>query len=116
MEMLDLAASDTFCVKMLATVTACPNVLVDVTFSLLVAEGTQDILAAKLPQLTVKTAPSTLGIPVENHAQLLNRKLPIGVLLQKINEPLTPIRFVNLSHFHAFQEFENHSQIITPNA
>ena len=52
-EMLDFSAFDALCVKMLATVTVCPNVLIDVAFPFLVAEGFERVLAAKLnPETT----------------------------------------------------------------
>ena len=80
MEMLDFSAFDALCVKMLATVTACPNVLVDVAFPLLVAKGFERVLAAKLAKPTVETAPPALGVSVEDHAKLLDRKLSVGII------------------------------------
>ena len=99
MEMLDLSAFDALGMKMLEAITRSAYVLIDVAFPLLIAEDAQHILAAKLPKLTVETAPSALGISVESHAQLLHRKLSVRMLFQKINEPPTPIRLINLSHF-----------------
>ncbi len=99
MKMLDLPAFDTFCVEMLAAVAACPNILVDIAFPLLITEGSQSILTAKLSQLTIETASPTLGIAVENHTQFLNRKLTVGVLLEKANELPPSVCLIDFFHF-----------------
>lgn len=104
MQMLDFAAPNALRVKMLAAITACPNVLVDVALPLLITEHAQHVPLAKLAKTAVKAAPPARGVSVEHHAKLLHRKLSIGVLLQKIHELLTPIRFIYSSHLHAFQE------------
>ena len=115
MEMLDLAAPHALGMKMLAAITTCSDVLIDVAFSLLVAEHTQDIPLAKFSKTAVKAAPPTRILAVEMQTKLLNRELLVGVGFEKFDKPATPVGLIGLSHVSPSQSFENHSQIITPN-
>jgi hypothetical protein len=99
MEMLDPSASDALGVKMLPAITACPNVLVNAAFPLLIAEHAQHVPLAKLAKTAIKTASSALGVSVERHAKLLYRKLSVGIPFKKLHEPLTPICVIRFSHF-----------------
>ena len=94
MQMLDLAAFDTFGVKMLSAITARTNVLVHTAFFILTPKHPQNVLTAKLSKLAVQAAPSAFRISVQADAQLFHRKLAIGVRLKKANQPLPPLRFV----------------------
>ena len=115
MEMLDLAAPHALGMKMLAAIAACSNVLINVAFSLFVAEDAQDVPLAKLAKTAVKAASSALDIAIEMQTKLLNRELLVGVGFQKFDKPATPVGLIGLSHVSPSQSFENHSQIITPN-
>ena len=115
MEMLDPAAPHALGMKMLAAIATGSDVLIDVAFSLFVAEHAQDVPLAKLAKTAVKAASSALDIAVEMQTKLLDRELLVGMGFQKFDKSATPVGLIGLSHVSPSQSFENHSQIITPN-
>ena len=96
MQMLNFSAFQAFGVKMLLAVARRTYVFINIAIFFLIAERPQNILTAKLPQPTVQTTFSRLGISVELKTKLFHRKLTVRIGLKKVNQ--SPSAFC-LIHF-----------------
>ena len=89
-QMLHLAAANTFFVKMLVAIASLANVLKNVAKVIRAAEFLHGMVVAESCQLTINTAFSAFFVTVESFSKLLGGKLLIGGRGEKIDQCRSP--------------------------
>ncbi len=94
--MLNVSALETFCVEMAVTVAVLSHVLINVSLSVLCLKTLDLSALAKLAELTVKTASCAQRVPEDRVAEIVRRKMTVGVLGKEADQPLPSLGFVDL--------------------
>ena len=85
-EVADASANGAFLVKVILAVTFRSNILIQRTASLSTVELAQNIYAAKLSQMAVKTALARRSLGIDLGIKLLYCKLAVGIASEKADE------------------------------